>query len=112
MEANFGVRPERVVDVLALTGDTSDNVPGAEGIGPKTAVKLIAEYGSLDDVLAAAEGMKPSKVREALLRDREQVLRARELVTIDRHAPIVFQPDAMRLGPIWNLELERLLDGP
>ena len=101
--------PERVVDVLALTGDTSDNVPGAEGIGPKTAVKLIREYGSLDQVLAAAEGMKPSKMREALLRDREQVLRARELVTIDRAAPIPFEPEALRMGPIWNAELERLL---
>jgi DNA polymerase I len=109
VKANFGVPPEQVVDVLALTGDTSDNVPGAEGIGPKTAIKLIGEYGSLDGVLAAAEGMKPSKVREALLRDRDQVLRARELVTIDRHAPIPFNPEALQLGPMGSAELERLL---
>jgi DNA polymerase-1 len=109
VKEHFGVLPERVVDVLALTGDTSDNVPGAEGIGPKTAVKLITEYGSLDKVLEAAPSMKPSKMREALIRDREKVLLARELVTIDRKAPVEFKPQDLAVGTIWNPELERLL---
>ncbi|HEY3293831.1 MAG TPA: DNA polymerase I [bacterium] len=109
VQQHFGVPPEKVVDVLALTGDTSDNVPGAEGIGPKTAVKLITEYGSLDKVLDAAPSMKPSKMREALIRDREKVLLARELVTIDRKAPVEFKPEELTLGMIWNPELERLL---
>ena len=106
---NFGVPPDKVVDVLALTGDTSDNVPGAEGIGPKTAVKLITEYGSLDKVLDAAPTMKPSKMRDVLIRDREKVLLARELVTIDREAPVEFRPEELTVGTIWNPELERLL---
>jgi DNA polymerase-1 len=109
VEEHFGVPPEKVVDVLALTGDTSDNVPGAEGIGPKTAVKLIGEYGTLDKVLEAAKTMKPSKMREALIRDREQVLLSRNLVTIDRQAPVEFRPAELAVKSIWNPELERLL---
>ena len=109
VEENFGVPPEKVVDVLALTGDSSDNIPGADGIGPKTAVKLVQEYGSVDKVLDSAPAMKPSKTRETLIRDREQVLMSRELATIDRHAPIEFEPDQVRVGTIWNPELERLL---
>jgi DNA polymerase-1 len=109
VEENFGVPPERVVDVLALTGDTSDNVPGADGIGPKTAIKLIQEYGTLDKILDAAPSMKPGKVRDALIRDREQVLKARELVTIDRHVPVEFEPERLLVGNVWNAELERLL---
>jgi len=109
VEEHFGVPPEKVIDVLALTGDTSDNVPGAEGIGPKTAVKLITEYGSLDKVLDAAPTMKPSKMRDALIRDHDQVLLARELVTIDRKAPVEFKPQDLTVGSVWNPELERLL---
>jgi DNA polymerase I len=109
VEESFGVPPEKVVDVLALTGDTSDNVPGAEGIGPKTANKLIAEYGTVEKVLEAAPEMKPSKMREALIRDKEQVLLSKHLVTIDRNAPIDFDPDQFKVGAIWNPELERLL---
>jgi DNA polymerase-1 len=109
VEEHFGVPPEKVVDVLALTGDTSDNVPGAQGIGPKTALKLIGEYGTLDKVLGAAKRMKPSKMREALIRDREQVLLSRNLVTIDRKAPVEFKPAELVVKSIWNPELERLL---
>ncbi|MFZ5432362.1 MAG: DNA polymerase I [Calditrichota bacterium] len=106
---NFGVPPQQVVDVLALTGDTSDNVPGAEGIGPKTAIKLLNEYGSLDKILAAAPDMKPSKMRDALIRDHDQVLLSRELVTIDRNAPVEFDPDNLKMGSFYNPELDRLL---
>gem|GEM_PF-2909831 len=106
---NFGVPPEKVVDVLALTGDSSDNVPGASGIGPKTAIKLIEEYGDLEKVLDGAHAMKPSKMRETLIRDREIVLLSRNLVTIDRQAPVEFKPEEMQVGTIWNPELERLL---
>ena len=109
VKENFGVFPDKVVDVLALTGDTSDNVPGADGIGPKTALKLIDEYGSVEKVLDAAPQMKPSKLREALIRDREQVLLSRNLVTIDRHAPVEFAPAQLKIGSILTPELERLL---
>ncbi|MBI5058629.1 DNA polymerase I [candidate division KSB1 bacterium] len=110
VEAHFGVPPERVIDVLALMGDTSDNVPGAAGIGPKTAVKLVLDHGSVEAVLDAAAEMKPGKARDALLRDREQVLMSKELVTIDTHAPVDFGHDQCDLKPILNAELERLLN--
>ena len=78
----FGVPPELVGDVLALMGDTSDNIPGIFGIGPKTASKLIAENGSLAAALDSAEGMKPSKLRERLIEGREMALLSRVLVTL------------------------------
>jgi DNA polymerase-1 len=69
----FGIRPEQVVDYLALIGDSSDNVPGAPGIGPKTAVKLLEEYGSLDEILTAAPGMKAKRARESLTHEADLV---------------------------------------
>lgn len=109
VKEEFGVPPEQVVDVLALMGDTSDNIPGVSGIGPKTAIKLIAEYGSLDKVLESAPEMKPSKMREALITDREQALLSRSLATIDCEAPIEFRFDQYAVKEILTPELERLL---
>src|SRR3546814_5766083 len=68
----FGVAPEKLGDVLALMGDTVDNVPGVPGIGPKTAAKLINEFGDLESVLAAAPMMKKSKMQENLLAHSER----------------------------------------
>jgi DNA polymerase-1 len=83
----FGVKPEQVVDVLALVGDTSDNVAGVPGIGKKGAVDLITQYGSLDALLERAGELKP-KQREALLSHRDDALRSRELVTIRTDVPV------------------------
>lgn len=82
VKAAFGVPPERIIDLLSLTGDSSDNVPGVPGVGPKTAAKLLEEHGSLDGVLGAAEGMKPGKLRDSLLASREAVAFSRNLVTL------------------------------
>ena len=82
----FGVKPEQVVDVLALVGDTSDNVAGVPGIGKKGAIDLITQYGSLDALIARAGELKP-KQREALQTHREDALRSRELVTIRTDVP-------------------------
>jgi len=78
----FGVPPELVGDVLALMGDTSDNIPGIFGIGPKTASKLIADNGSLAAALDSAEAMKPSKLRERLLEGRAMAELSRVLVQL------------------------------
>jgi len=83
----FGTTPERVIEVLAIMGDSSDNVPGVHGIGEKGAIKLIADYGSVDGVLANLEKLSP-KLREKIERDREQLLLSRELVTIERAVPL------------------------
>ncbi|HEX7819951.1 MAG TPA: DNA polymerase I [Sphingobium sp.] len=78
----FGVKPEQLGDVLALMGDSVDNVPGVPGIGPKTASKLITEYGDLESVLAAAPGMKKSKMQENLIANAEMARLSRKLVAL------------------------------
>ena len=78
----FGVGPEKVVEVLALIGDTSDNVPGVPGIGPKTAAELLTTYGDLDTVLARAGEIKQPKRRETLLANIAQAKLSRELVQL------------------------------
>jgi DNA polymerase-1 len=78
----FGVGPERLGDVLALMGDSVDNVPGVPGIGPKTASKLITEHGDLEGVLAAIPAMKPSKMRENLENNIEMARLSRRLVAL------------------------------
>jgi DNA polymerase I len=78
----FGVEPALLGDVLALMGDTVDNVPGVPGVGPKTAAKLIVEHGSLEAVLAAAPEMKASKLRDNLIEHAEMARLSRVLVTL------------------------------
>ncbi len=78
----FGVQPEQLGDVLALMGDSVDNVPGVPGIGPKTASKLITEYGDLESVLAAAPAMKKSKMQENLIANADMARLSRRLVAL------------------------------
>jgi DNA polymerase I len=86
----FGVGPERVVDVQALAGDSTDNVPGAPGIGLKTAAQLITEYGDLETLLARAGEIKQPKRREALTNpETVKLIRvSKQLVTLDREVPV------------------------
>jgi DNA polymerase-1 len=91
----FGVRPSQVVDVLALVGDTSDNVAGVPGIGKKGATDLIGQFGSLDELLARPGELKP-KQREALTTHRADALRSRELVQIRTDVPIDVDLDALK----------------
>jgi DNA polymerase-1 len=78
----FGVLPEKVIDVLALAGDASDNVPGAPGIGVKIAAQLINDYGSLDNLLELTDTIPQTKRRQVLIDKKEQILLSRELVTL------------------------------
>ena len=78
----FGVTPDKVIDVQALAGDSSDNVPGVPGIGVKTAAQLITEFGSLEDLLAGAETIKQPKRREALIDNAELARISKQLVTL------------------------------
>jgi DNA polymerase-1 len=93
----LGVPPERVCDYLALIGDSSDNVPGARGIGPKTAVKLIDRFGPVEEILAHAEDVKGKRAREALLEYRDQVLLSKKLVTIMTELPVDLDLKALEL---------------
>jgi len=105
----FGVVPERVVEILGLAGDTSDNIPGVPGIGEKTALKLIQEFGSLDALLERAHEVK-GKTGERIREFADQARLSRKLATIDRHTPVDYRyedlaaspPDTKRLADLFR----------
>jgi DNA polymerase I len=105
-------RPEQVIDVLGLMGDTADNIPGAPGIGPKTAMKLISEFGSIEEVLRNTDKLK-GKVKEIIENNKEQIEFSKKLVTIELNAPVEFNeknlimevPDREKLKALFD-ELE------
>ncbi len=114
----FGVPPGKVIEVQALIGDSTDNVPGVPGIGVKTAALLINEYGDLDTLLARADEIKQPKRRESLVAFADQARLSRTLVILDRQVPLevplaetaVHQPDANVLtGFMRQLEFTTLL---
>lgn len=100
-----GIKPSQVIDVLALMGDTSDNVPGVEKIGLKTAAQLIGEYGSVDGIFDNIDKIK-GKRRENLEKARSQIALAQQLVTLKRDAPLDFSLEQARVKP---LEPQRIL---
>ncbi len=83
----FGVNPDQIIDLLALMGDTADNIPGVKGIGEKTAMKLIQEFGSFDNLYARVDEVK-GKVRENLIQYRDNAILSKSLVTIDVNVPV------------------------
>lgn len=116
--AKYGVGPERLLDFFALTGDSSDNVPGVPGIGPKSAGRFMAEYASLEGLYEAAPSLKRSKAVETLLAHREQAFLSRDLVRLNRSAPVPESlehyrwsgPDTQALRALWSeLEFHSLL---
>ena len=88
VKEKFGVLPDKVVDVQALSGDSIDNVPGVPGIGPKTAAELINTFGSLEEVLANASQIKQNKRRETLLANIENARISKQLVTLKNDVPV------------------------
>ncbi|MDQ0997774.1 DNA polymerase-1 [Phyllobacterium ifriqiyense] len=84
----WGVPPEKMIDLQAMTGDSTDNVPGIPGIGPKTAAQLLEEFGDLDTLLARAGEIKQQKRRENIIQYAEQALISRQLVTLKTDTPI------------------------
>ncbi|MDE0315942.1 MAG: DNA polymerase I [Candidatus Poribacteria bacterium] len=110
-----GITPDQVIDTLALMGDTSDNVPGVEGIGLKTAAKLIQEFGSIENIYANIDQIK-GKRRENLEKAQEYISLSQELVTLKRDADLDFSleqarfksPDLSKINPLLDqLELKR-----
>lgn len=94
----FGVRPEQIVDYLALMGDSSDNIPGVEKVGPKTAAKWLQEYGTLEQVLAHAAEIK-GKIGENLRAAAPHLPLSKRLTTIDCDVDMPFLPDDLRVRP-------------
>ncbi|MCW3834938.1 DNA polymerase I [Sphingomonas canadensis] len=96
----FGVGPEKLGEVLALMGDSVDNVPGVPGVGPKTAAKLILEYGDVESVLAAAPSMKPGKLRDNLIEHADMARLSRKLVELASDVPLPEPLEGMELKGI------------
>ena len=100
VQEKFGVRPGQVIDVLALMGDSIDNVKGVPGIGEKGARELIAAHGSLDALLEHTADIKKKRQRTALEQHADEARRSRELVTIRTDVPVPFEPETLRYrGP-------------
>ena len=98
VEEILGVPPERVIDVMALRGDSIDNIPGAPGIGDKGSVELIKRFGSVEQALDRAAEVEKKTYRESLQNNRDNILLSKKLVTIDCDVPIELDVKAMKLG--------------
>jgi DNA polymerase-1 len=105
VEEILGVPPERVVDVMALRGDSIDNIPGAPGIGDKGSVELIKRFGSVEQALDRAAEVEKKTYRESLQNNRDNILLSKTLVTIDCNVPIELDVNAMKVG---DPDLEKL----
>jgi DNA polymerase-1 len=106
--AKFGVPPEKVIDTLALMGDSSDNVPGVPGIGPKTAISLIEEFGSLEAVLKNRSQIKAKGVRTKIEENVDKAELSKTLVTLNTSVPIKFSLENLKRGEI-NFEKAKKL---
>jgi DNA polymerase-1 len=119
VEAKFGVPPSKLRDLLALTGDTSDNIPGVPSVGPKTAADLLKEWGTIENLYANVDKVKRPKLRENLVNHRDDALISQTLVTLKDDVPVDFERERMRYGGadlealkklFLELEFTRLLD--
>jgi DNA polymerase-1 len=98
VKEKFGVTPDRVVDVLALIGDKSDNVPGVPGVGEKTAIPLVQEFGTLEKILANVAKIPQKGLRDKISANKELALLSKMLVTIETNTPIKIDFHELRLG--------------
>jgi DNA polymerase I len=104
----LGVPPHHVVDYLALIGDSSDNIPGAPGIGPKTAIQLIEQFGPVEDILARVDEIKAKRPRESLQQNADAVRMSKQLVTIMSDLPVPLELDALTLREPNHARLRQL----
>jgi DNA polymerase I len=102
-------RPQQVIDVLALMGDTADNIPGAPGVGPKTAMKLISEYGSVEELFRNTDKLK-GKLKEIIENNREQIEFSKKLVTIEQNVPVELNETALELEVPDTAKLKALFE--
>ncbi|MGZ8365020.1 MAG: DNA polymerase I [Nitrospira sp.] len=107
--AKFGVEPGRVIEVMGLMGDASDNIPGVKGIGEKTAMKLIAQFGTIDELLRRLDEVTPARIKTLLSEQAENARLSRKLATIDIQSPVEFHPESYRIKPPHEEPLAELL---
>jgi DNA polymerase I len=104
VEEILGVPPERVVDIMALRGDSVDNIPGAPGIGEKGSVEIIQRFGTVEQALDRAAEVEKKTYRESLLNNRDIILFSKSMATIDTKVPVELNVEAMQAGePDFNL---------
>ena len=99
VEVKWGVPPEQIPDVLALTGDSVDNIPGVEGVGPKTAAKLVLEHGGVSKILGKTSAIKNEKLRAKLEAAAQRVRDNMELVRLDDNLPLPVPVTDLRIEP-------------
>ncbi|HEX5466784.1 MAG TPA: DNA polymerase I, partial [Candidatus Limnocylindrales bacterium] len=104
----YGLQPGQMIDFKALKGDTTDNVPGIPGVGDKTAAKLLQDHGDLDAIYADLDAVQPVKLREKLAEHHDQVMAARDIVTIRRDLPVTLELTGSAPGDYDRAEVLRL----
>lgn len=95
----FGVEPARVVEIMGLMGDATDNIPGVKGIGEKTAMKLIAQFGTIEELLSRVGEVTPARIQSLLVEQAENARMSRRLATIEMESPVDFDPAAFQIKP-------------
>lgn len=111
--AKYLVNPSQIIELKALMGDNSDNIPGIPGVGEKTAAKIIAEFGSIENAYAHVEEIRPNKAKESLREHYDLAKLSKALATIDRNSPYVLDLEAARIGNLYTpaaLELCKKLE--
>jgi DNA polymerase-1 len=114
VEEKFGVKPSRVADLLALVGDTADNIPGIDGVGPKTAAKWISQFGNIEGVIANCGDLKPARFQGIVYEKRDFLRRNLQMTTLDFNVEtggLDFAPEdkAALAGVLEELEMKRAL---
>jgi len=105
---SFGVEPNQMIDVMGLSGDTSDNIPGVPGIGPKTALALIKTFGSMDRLYEQLDKITKKKQQQNLVQYKAQAFLSKELVKINTKVPVTFDPQDFKLKEPDNDRLSSL----
>ena len=109
----YQVTPVQIIDLKALMGDASDNIPGIPGVGEKTATKIVAEYGSIENAYAHVEEIKPNKARESLREHYDLAVMSKKLAAINRYSPFELELESARIGNLYTaraLELCKKLE--
>lgn len=109
----YQVTPVQIIDLKALMGDASDNIPGIPGVGEKTAAKIIAQYGSIENAYAHLEEIRPNRARESLREHYDLAQLSKKLATINRQSPVAFDLESARIGALYTpqaLELCKKLE--
>jgi DNA polymerase I len=105
----FGVEPARVVEIMGLMGDATDNIPGVKGIGEKTAMKLIAQFGTIEELLHRVEEVTPPRIKALLIEQADNARLSRRLATIQLDSPVTFDPTTYHIKPPHQDQLIDLL---